>query len=55
MLFFIFLLYAPCAMPYADVLMTPDTRLRGRSRFVAAKSRHLKPIVLKHQKQLCIL
>jgi hypothetical protein len=23
--------------------LTPDTRLRGRSRFVAAKARHLKP------------
>jgi hypothetical protein len=25
------------------ILLTPDTRLRGRSRFVAAKARHLKP------------
>jgi hypothetical protein len=24
-------------------ILTPDTRLRGRSRFGAAKARHLKP------------
>jgi hypothetical protein len=28
------------------VILTPDARLRGRSRFGAAKARHLKPILL---------
>ena len=28
---------------FCSSFLTPDTRLRGRSRFVAAKARHLKP------------
>jgi hypothetical protein len=31
------------------VILTPDTRLRGRSRFGAAKARHLKPVLLKEK------
>jgi hypothetical protein len=29
------------------IRLTPDTRLRGRSRFGAAKARHLKPDMAK--------
>jgi hypothetical protein len=30
-------------LPFVICLLTPDTRLRGRSRFGAARARHLKP------------
>jgi hypothetical protein len=32
-----------------SLMLTPDTRLRGRSRFGAAKARNLTPLYLKNQ------